>query len=154
MTKKYKYFGVIKYTFGYFCDGITVSLCHRLHSCSPKTIQVYTTDCISLHTDYIRSVPNMIDCTSVHRIYKCSQTERVYTTDQCWGSMIFWCGFGSADPCLWLMDPDPDPVIFIIDLLGTFTLCFKGKVKQKLQNSRNQGFSYFCLLMEGPDPYK
>ncbi len=42
----------------------------------------------------------------------------------CCGSMIFWCGSGSgsADSCLWLMDPnpdsdpdaDPDPSIFII----------------------------------------
>jgi hypothetical protein len=32
--------------------------------------------------------------------------------------MTFWCGSGSADPCLLLMDPDPDadPSIFIIDL--------------------------------------
>ncbi len=37
---------------------------------------------------------------------------------QCSGSMTFWCGSGSgsADPCLWLMDPDPDPAIFVIDL--------------------------------------
>ncbi len=28
----------------------------------------------------------------------------------------FLCGSGSADPCLWLMDPDPEPSIFIIDL--------------------------------------
>ncbi len=32
---------------------------------------------------------------------------------QCSGSMTFWCGSGSADPCLGLMDPhsdsDPDP---------------------------------------------
>ncbi len=41
---------------------------------------------------------------------------------QCCGSMTFWCGSGSVDPCLWLMDPDsdpdadPDPSIFIIDL--------------------------------------
>ncbi len=53
---------------------------------------------------------------------------RVYKTDyslkQCWGSMTFWCGSGSVDSCLWLMDPDsdpdtdadPDPSIFIIDL--------------------------------------
>jgi hypothetical protein len=33
-----------------------------------------------------------------------------------------WCGSGSADPCLWLMDLDPDPapaqdpVNFVIDL--------------------------------------
>ncbi len=30
------------------------------------------------------------------------------------GSMTFWCGFGSADTRLWLMDPDP--AIFVIDL--------------------------------------
>jgi hypothetical protein len=34
--------------------------------------------------------------------------------------MAFWCGLGSgsADPCLRLMDPDPDsdPAIFVIDL--------------------------------------
>ena len=37
---------------------------------------------------------------------------------QCCGSMTFWYGSGSADPCLWLMDPesDPNPAIFIIDL--------------------------------------
>jgi len=30
---------------------------------------------------------------------------------QCCGSMPFWCGSGSgsADPCLWQMDPDSDP---------------------------------------------
>ncbi len=29
---------------------------------------------------------------------------------QCCGSMTFWCrsGSGSVDPCLWLLDPDPD----------------------------------------------
>jgi hypothetical protein len=37
---------------------------------------------------------------------------------QCSGSMTFWCGSGSADPCLSLMDPDsdPDPAVFVIDL--------------------------------------
>jgi hypothetical protein len=41
---------------------------------------------------------------------------------QCCGSMTFWCGSRSgsrsADPCLWLRDPDADPYpsIFIIDL--------------------------------------
>ncbi len=29
-------------------------------------------------------------------------------------AMTFWYGSGSADPCLWLMDPDP--AIFVIDL--------------------------------------
>ncbi len=85
---------------------------------------------------------------------------------QCCGSMTFWCGSGSADLCLWQMDPDadPDPAIFIIDLQdankkliflkhffcillleGTFTSFFKDK---KSQNSRNQNFAYyFCLMI-------
>jgi hypothetical protein len=33
--------------------------------------------------------------------------------------MAFWCGSGSgsgsADPCLWLMELDPDLAIFVID---------------------------------------
>ncbi len=35
--------------------------------------------------------------------------------------MTFWCGSGSgsADPCLWLINPDPVPSIFIIDLQDT-----------------------------------
>ncbi len=37
---------------------------------------------------------------------------------QCCGYMTFWCGSrsgsGSADPCLWLIDPDP--AIFVVDL--------------------------------------
>jgi hypothetical protein len=49
--------------------------------------------------------------------------------------MTFWCGSGSADPCLWLMDPEanPDPAIFVIGLQdaflceGTFTSFFKDK---------------------------
>ncbi len=28
--------------------------------------------------------------------------------EQCSGSITFWSGSGSADPCLWLMVPDPD----------------------------------------------
>jgi hypothetical protein len=35
----------------------------------------------------------------------------------CCGSMTFWHGTGSAaDPCLWLMDLDPDPAFFLTDL--------------------------------------
>ncbi len=36
---------------------------------------------------------------------------------QCSGSMTFWggSGSGSADPCLWLMDPDPAIVIDLQD---------------------------------------
>ncbi len=49
------------------------------------------------------------------------KTMRIYSPGldcqkQCSGSMTFWGGSGpgSADPCLWLMDPDP--AIFVIDL--------------------------------------
>jgi len=31
-----------------------------------------------------------------------------YYTLQCYGSVTFWCGSGSAELCLWLTDPDPD----------------------------------------------
>ncbi len=36
--------------------------------------------------------------------------------NQCCGSVTFWYGSGSADSRLWLMDPDPDPAIFVTDL--------------------------------------
>ncbi len=88
---------------------------------------------------------------------------------QCRGSMTFWCGSGSADPCLWLMDPDPDPSIFVIDLqvvkknqiFKTIFSAFyflkvhlhhfsKRKIKKESQNSRNRDFSYyFCMMIEG-----
>jgi hypothetical protein len=32
-----------------------------------------------------------------------------YDTSPCCGSMAFWCGSGSADPCLRLMDKEPEP---------------------------------------------
>ncbi len=78
--------------------------------------------------------------------------------------MTFRFGPGSADPCLCLMDPDL--VIFVIDpqdankklifvkelLLITFWryiyIIFQRSQKE-LQNSRNQGVSYyFCVMME------
>ncbi len=55
---------------------------------------------------------------------------------QCCGSMPFWggSGSGSSDPCLWLMDPDPDPAMFVIDLQD---------VIKKLIFEHN----FFCLLL-------
>ncbi len=89
--------------------------------------------------------------------------------NQCSGSMKFWVGSGSgsANPCLWLVDPDP--AIFIIDLQDAskkllFNTIFsayyflkvhlhhfsKIKSQKEPQNSRNQGFSYyFCMMIEG-----
>ncbi len=90
-------------------------------------------------------------------------------TRQCSGSMTFCCRARSADPCLRLMDPDPDPAIFVIELQdaskklvlyhnffclllleGTFTLFFKDKKSKRVTKycSRIQDFSYyFCMII-------
>jgi hypothetical protein len=53
--------------------------------------------------------------------------------NQCFGSVIFWYGSGSADPCLCPKDPDPD--IFVFDL-------------QEQDANKKQFFSkFFCLLL-------
>ncbi len=89
--------------------------------------------------------------------------------------MTFWCGSGSADPCLWLMDPDPDPAIFVIDLQDpnkkanlkkvfllllfeyTFTSFFKDK-KSKWSH-KTVGIKVFLTIFAwwwkepDPDPY-
>ncbi len=83
----------------------------------------------------------------------CSGSIDFFGFHQCCGSMTFWggSGSGSADPCLWLMDPDPDPAIFDIDLQyaskklifqqnffclilfeGTFTSYFKDKKSKRV----------------------
>jgi hypothetical protein len=46
--------------------------------------------------------------------------------------MTFWGGSGSADPCLWLMEPDP--AIVVIDLQDA---------SKKLIFQHN----FFCLLL-------
>jgi hypothetical protein len=78
--------------------------------------------------------------------------------------MTFWCGSGSgsADPCLWLMDPDP--AIFIIDLQdaskkiidkkkffyillfeGTFPSLFKDKKWKSHKTAEIKVFLLFLL---------
>ncbi len=89
--------------------------------------------------------------------------------------MTFWggSGSGSANPCLWLMDPDLSWIRILLFSSLTFKMPAKklffntifsayyflkvhlhhfSKIKcQKYsQNSRNQGFSYyFCMMIEG-----
>ncbi len=86
--------------------------------------------------------------------------------------MTFWCGSWSADPCLWLMDPDsdPDPSIFIIDLQdankkqtffnkfscillfeGTFTLFFNDKKSKRSHKTVwiKVFLLYINLMIEG-----
>ncbi len=92
---------------------------------------------------------------------------------QCCGSMTFWggSGSGSSDPCLWLMDPDSDPAIFVIDLQdvskklifehnffclllfeATLTSFFKDKKSKRVTKYNKPGFlpaflpSYVCFL--------
>ncbi len=78
---------------------------------------------------------------------------RVSGYKQCCGSMTFWCGSGSADPCLWLMDPDPDPAIFVIDLKRhqqKTSFSAYHFLKIHLHHKTGKGFSYyFCLMIEG-----
>jgi hypothetical protein len=86
--------------------------------------------------------------------------------------MTFWGGSGSADPCLWLMDPDPGSEScyfrhwpsrcqqknkFFHTIYSAFYFLklhlhhFSNiKSQKESQNSRNQGFSYyFCTMIEG-----
>jgi hypothetical protein len=71
---------------------------------------------------------------------------------QCYGSVTFWYGSGSAPLT------NRNPAVFALDLqdankklfnLNVHLLHFS-KVLRKSQNSRNKGFSYyFCLMIDG-----
>ncbi len=80
--------------------------------------------------------------------------------------MTFCCGSGSADSCLWLMDPDLDldPAIFVIYLQDAnkkeilLTKCSAyyflkvhlhhfSKIKSQKKAQRNQSFSYYVWKM-------
>ncbi len=96
--------------------------------------------------------------------------------NHCCGSMTFWGGSGSADPCLWLMDPDSDldpgsgscyfrhwpsrcqqKTNFFTQFFSAYYFLklhlhhfSKIKSQKESQSSRNQGFSYyFCIIIEG-----
>jgi len=87
--------------------------------------------------------------------------------------MTFWGGSGSADPCLWLVDPDPGSgscsfhhwpsrckqkanfilkgfsAYYFLKVLLLHIIFQRYKAKKKSPNSINQGFSYyFCLMIE------
>ncbi len=105
--------------------------------------------------------------------YRSSLT--LFNIHQCCGSMTFWrgSGSGSADPCLWLLDPDPS--LFIIDIQeankkinlkkfvcillfeGTFTSFFKNK-KSKTSRKTVEIKVFFTIFAQWqkdpePDPY-
>jgi hypothetical protein len=96
---------------------------------------------------------------------------------RCYGSMTFWLGSGSTDPCLWLMDPDlwSDHAIFVIYLqdankkliqkilllitfVDTFTSFFKDKKSKRIH--KTVGIKVFLTIFacwtfskQNPDPY-
>ncbi len=61
-----------------------------------------------------------------------------HCVNQCCGSMEFWCRSGSADPYLWLMDPDPDadPDPAIFDIFDSY-----------LEDVNKKNFLGFLLIM-------
>ncbi len=108
---------------------------------------------------------------TVKKIFALKFRYQFWNNQKCKKTITFYRGpgFGSADPCLWLLDSDPDPAIFITDLQGANKKLMtkksfsaynflkehlhnfsKIKVKKKLQNNRNIGFpDYFCLMKDG-----
>jgi hypothetical protein len=77
-----------------------------------------------------------------------------WASSQCWGSVTFWYGSGSADPKLLLMDSDPatDPAIVVSDLQDGKYLNHFSKIKnhKEVPKRRTEGFSYyFCWMIEG-----
>jgi hypothetical protein len=79
---------------------------------------------------------------------------------QCCGSMIFWYGSGSRDPCLRILlfssqqKTNFSSFFCVLLLEGTFTSFFKDK--QSKRNHKTVGikvsyyyFSYYCLTIEG-----
>ncbi len=62
---------------------------------------------------------------------------------QCCGSMTFWggSGSGSADPCLWLMDPDTDPDP------GSISCCFFRHWPSRCQQKTYFLHNFFCLFL-------
>jgi hypothetical protein len=65
---------------------------------------------------------------------------KILCTNQCCGSMTFWCGSGSADPCLWVMDADPS--IFIIEKVDHFS---KVKSQKEVTKQKSRFFLQFLL---------
>jgi hypothetical protein len=109
-----------------------------------------------------------------HKYNKRRQTRNLgvvnLPANQCSGSMTFWCGSGSADPCLCLVDLDPgsgfcyfrhwpsrcrQKTNFLKKFFLLITFCryiyiIFQRQKSKRSKKRNQGFAYyFCLLIEG-----
>jgi hypothetical protein len=74
-------------------------------------IRIPNTDPDDNQESQINADPDPKRCKNLGLTFTTSKV--LVTGKQCCGSMTFWCGsgsgFGSADPCLRLMDPDANP---------------------------------------------
>jgi hypothetical protein len=63
-----------------------------------------------------KNIGEKICAPKVSRLFPnlCDFHKKIHTLGSVLRTMTFWCGSGSADLCLKLMDPDP--AIFVIDL--------------------------------------
>jgi hypothetical protein len=115
----------------YICAEII--LCNIITPIKKAFYTVYT--CIL----FVKSIHKTLCGNRKHlsQIYFCLCFDSIlYTFFQCSGSMTFWCGSGSADPCLWLIGLDA--CYFVIDLQDA---------NQKLIKKKKKVFCF--LLFEG-----
>jgi hypothetical protein len=78
--------------------------------------QNYETAQIGSYSTHLAGVTRIRILPFNSRIHNTVTVLERYCCTECSGSMTFWCGSGSGDPCLCQMDPDPGPAIFVIDL--------------------------------------
>ncbi len=73
---------------------------------------------------------------------------------QCCGSMTVWCGSGSADPCLWLMDPDlaffgidfQDAKVFLLITFWRYIYIIFLKHKKSKRSRKIVGIKVFLTI--------
>ncbi len=89
------------------------------HGKVPYTVLMITFNSLYLSKFFIVSYTFGLNKQKVLKLFKkLPHPFNMFCFKQCCGSMTFWCGSGSADSCLWFVDPDSDPdhPIFVIDL--------------------------------------
>jgi hypothetical protein len=78
-----------------------------------------------------------IKCLNCNTAFKTIQRFAIIIiVKQCWGSMTFWCGSGSADPYLCLMDPASNPFL-TLDSTPFFS---------DIKDAKKKFFIYFFLI--------
>jgi hypothetical protein len=105
-----------------------VSLLRMWHLCLFARTSTFDMSCstVPLYRTGNRGLFPLCFHESLHRMY------------QCCGSMTSWGGSGYADPCLWLMDPDP----------GSGS-CYSRHWPSRCQQKINLKKKFCLLLFEG-----